>query len=58
VFVGGWALTQLWLFIVGPLIGGVLGALVYRGIHLTDDEITAAEAERALPGEQAERVAT
>jgi aquaporin Z len=24
VFVGGWALAQLWLFWVAPLIGGVL----------------------------------
>jgi aquaporin Z len=58
VFVGGWAMTQLWLFVVGPLIGGALGALVYRGIHVVEEEITAAEAERALPDEQAERIAT
>ncbi|MAY70590.1 MAG: aquaporin Z [Halomonas sp.] len=30
VFVGDWALAQLWLFWVAPLIGGVLGALIYR----------------------------
>jgi aquaporin Z len=30
VFVGGWALKQLWLFIVAPLLGGALGALVHR----------------------------
>jgi len=30
VFVGGWALGQLWLFIVAPLIGAVLGSLVHR----------------------------
>ena len=30
VFVGGWALSQLWLFWVAPLAGGVLGAAVYR----------------------------
>ena len=32
VFVGGWALAQLWLFWVAPIIGGVLGAAVYRFI--------------------------
>lgn len=32
VFVGGWALGQLWLFWVAPIIGGILGALTYRGI--------------------------
>ena len=30
IFVGGWALAQLWLFWVAPLVGGVLGALVYN----------------------------
>lgn len=29
VFVGGWALKQIWLFIVAPLVGGLLGA----GVH-------------------------
>jgi aquaporin Z len=32
LFVGGWALAQLWLFWVAPIIGAVLGALVYRFI--------------------------
>jgi aquaporin Z len=32
VFVGGWALQQLWLFWVAPLIGAIVGALVYRGV--------------------------
>jgi len=30
VFVQGWALAQLWLFWVAPLLGGAIGALVYR----------------------------
>jgi len=32
VFAGGWALSQLWLFWVAPLIGGMLGAVIYRFI--------------------------
>lgn len=32
VYVGGWAVEQLWLFWVAPLVGAVLGALVYRFI--------------------------
>ena len=30
VFIQGWALSQLWLFWVAPLLGGAIGALVYR----------------------------
>jgi aquaporin Z len=30
LFVGGWALAQLWLFWVAPLLGGVLGGVIYR----------------------------
>jgi aquaporin Z len=29
VFVGGWALSQLWLFWVAPIIGAVLAGLIY-----------------------------
>jgi len=32
VFVGGWAIAQLWLFWVAPIIGGALGGVVYSGI--------------------------
>jgi len=30
VFIQGWALTQLWLFWAAPLLGGAVGALLYR----------------------------
>jgi len=29
IFVGHWALSQLWLFIVAPLVGAVLGSLIH-----------------------------
>ncbi len=32
LFVGDWAIAQLWLFWVAPIIGGMLGAVVYRMI--------------------------
>jgi aquaporin Z len=32
LFVGGWAIAQLWLFWLAPLIGGALGGILYRWI--------------------------
>jgi aquaporin Z len=32
LFVGDWAVGQLWLFWVAPIIGALLGAAIYRGI--------------------------
>ncbi len=32
VFVGGWALAQLWMFWVAPLLGGAIGGILYRGL--------------------------
>jgi aquaporin Z len=32
VFAGGWALSQLWLFWVAPIVGALLGPVVYRMI--------------------------
>lgn len=36
LFVGGWAITQLWLFWVAPIIGAALGAITYRFIGQSD----------------------
>lgn len=36
LFVGGWALQQLWLFWVAPLLGGAIGGLLHR-FTLADD---------------------
>ena len=36
VFAGGWAIEQLWLFWVAPIVGAVLGATVYRYIGKSD----------------------
>jgi aquaporin Z len=37
IFVGGWALSQLWLFWVAPLAGGVLGGLLYKVFFSKED---------------------
>jgi aquaporin Z len=48
LFVGGWALSQLWLFLVAPLLGGAAAAAVYRALRLPDEvKLTAREAEQA-----------
>ena len=36
VFVGDWAVGQLWLFWVAPIIGAVLGALAYRWLAVEE----------------------
>ncbi len=32
LYAGGWAIGQLWLFWIAPIIGAALGAAVYRFI--------------------------
>lgn len=32
VYVGDWAVSQLWLFWVAPIVGGVLGAVIYKNL--------------------------
>jgi aquaporin Z len=32
VFVGGWALAQLWMFWVAPIIGAALAGVTYRAV--------------------------
>jgi aquaporin Z len=36
LFVGGWALQQLWLFWVAPLAGGAMGGFAYRWLSKDD----------------------
>jgi aquaporin Z len=55
VFVGGWAISQLWLFIVAPLIGAAIAAVLYKVVAITEPIISVRTAESALPSEQAER---
>jgi aquaporin Z len=54
IFVGGWAVDQLWLFIVAPIIGAVIASIVFQ-ILGSAPAISAAKAERALDSEVAER---
>jgi len=55
LFVGGWAVNQLWLFIVAPLIGAAVASALYELIRVSEPLIPARVAEAALPSEQIER---
>jgi aquaporin Z len=55
IFVKGWALEQLWLFIVAPIIGSAIAAGMYILVHRPEVVLTVQEGERALESEQAEK---
>jgi aquaporin Z len=37
LFVGGWAVQQLWLFWVAPIVGAAIGAFTYRAVAGSDE---------------------
>jgi aquaporin Z len=48
LFVGGWALSQLWLFWVAPIVGAALAGLAYAWLGSgADDSVPATEAPPA-----------
>jgi aquaporin Z len=46
IVVGGTALSQVWLFIVAPLVGGVLAAGLHRLLYRKEGTVLAAEAQQ------------
>ncbi len=46
LFVGGWALAQLWMFWVAPIVGGVAAGFAYRGLF---EQIEKKPAARPAP---------
>jgi aquaporin Z len=36
IFVGGWAISQLWLFWIAPVLGAVLAGFTYRSLFGED----------------------
>ncbi len=38
IYVGDWAISQLWLFWIAPIIGGVLGAVIYKNLLVSDSD--------------------
>lgn len=55
LFVGGWAIGQLWVFILAPLIGAVVAALVFEAVNIRDRRLTSREAESATPDDVRDR---
>ena len=37
IFVGGWAIQQLWLFWVAPIIGAIVAGIIYPAVAGRDD---------------------
>ncbi len=55
LFVGGWALQQLWLFIVAPLVGALVASGVYIGIRLPAVVLPIPLAHQSLESQQVDR---
>lgn len=55
VVVGGWAIQQLWVFLLAPVVGAVIAALLYQALRLSTPQLTARAAEQALQSQQIER---
>jgi len=47
LFVGGWALGQLWLFWIAPIVGAALAGVIYHGLFTEGSQETIRAAERA-----------
>lgn len=39
LYQGGWAVDQLWLFWLAPIVGGILGAVIYRFVGGTKEAV-------------------
>ncbi|MGA8725008.1 MAG: aquaporin Z [Acidimicrobiales bacterium] len=49
VFQGSWALNQLWVFIIFPIVGGILGGALWRVLRPASDEMPEEVSEAGAP---------
>jgi aquaporin Z len=57
LFVGGWALAQLWLFWIAPIAGAVVAGLLHSWLGAVDEAVEREAAARAAAAEQGEPLA-
>jgi aquaporin Z len=57
VYVRGWALAQLWLFIVGPFAGAIVGAILYQALRERTAPFAEQHAVQSTPRQQSDRFA-
>jgi aquaporin Z len=58
VFAGDWAISQLWLFWVAPIVGGLLGAAIYRFIGSEEKQQAQSPSFSTIEGGQAAPLTT
>jgi aquaporin Z len=49
LFVGGWAISQLWLFWLAPIVGGALAGIVHRVVFASTPEVPPELAKTVTP---------
>jgi aquaporin Z len=52
IVVGGAAIKQVWVFIIAPLIGGLVAALIYRVLFADEGTVAEAEASAAVQADR------
>ena len=55
VFQGSWALNQVWVFIIFPIAGAILGAAAWRALRPASDELSEEASEEVAPAPYGKR---
>jgi aquaporin Z len=52
IIVGGYALKEIWVFILAPLVGGVVAALIYKYLYANEGTVAEADAKAAVKADR------
>ncbi len=55
VYQGSWALSQLWVFILFPIVGGLIGGLLWKALVPPHDDVAPADPDSHQPRERLKR---